>query len=288
MPDQSLLSMLAGEGDEPPFDSPSILASRILADRPDVLNAYYDAYCVQGGNKAGAAWTARVGGATAEDYALHWYDAHGRFEGYNQGPTTAALNVSVQQILDERPDVLAAFNDSMRHGRHSTAWVEIVGGDRPEAYAKYWYENHGRWEGYAQTPQAAADNVDIPRLLADRPDVTAAYYAAYYGPNNDRHSSAWADRIGGETLQDYARYWYVNHGRQEGYTQNPAALAAPPDEPQEEAAAYIDPALEPWNHPALFPDYDPALRPAAAETAQADVAPVVTVVGQSLSDIDLT
>lgn len=236
-----------------PIDDPqTIRAARILAERPDVLEAYYQAYYVSGASKHAALWTKLVGGTSAEDYAQFWYDNHGRFEGYNQGPTTAALNISIEKIFEDRPDVLAAYQ-SAKHGKD---WVKEVGGDTPEAYAKYWYAKHGRWEGYAQTDEAAAHSINLDQLIADRPDVVAAYYKDFYGPNNDQKSSAWVDRVGGETLKDYAKYWYTTLGRKAGYAQHGGATDAAPNPDEEAAPPVADPSLDPWNHPALYPDYD--------------------------------
>lgn len=239
-------------------DPSSIDYARLLADRPDVLKAFYEAYHGSGNDPKSTAWQARVGEATPEAYARYWYAEHGRYEGYAQGPTTAQDNVSLERILQERPDVLRAFYEAYYgadNDRQSTAWMKRVGGDGPEAYAKYWYEKYGRWEGYAQTDKAAAEAINVERLLAERPDVFRTFFEQFYGPENDRKSSAWVERVGGDTVQDYAKYWYVAHGRAEGYTQRapsgsePTPGGLPPDA--------HDPAEDPWNHPALFPDWTP-------------------------------
>lgn len=224
----------AAAGDDPP----QISADRILLERPDVLRAFYEAFHGPENDRGSAAWAKRVGGETPEAYARYWYDSHGRYEGYNQGPTTAQDNVSLSRILDERPDVLRAFYDEYygpHNDRHSNAWAKRVGGDTPEAYAKYWYENHGRWEGYAQSEKAAAEAIDVKRLLVDRPDVLRAFYEEYYGPNNDRKSNAWAERVGDATPEAFAKYWYKTHGWREGYNQRPPEEAPPlgPPEPED-------------------------------------------------------
>ncbi|WP_374468990.1 hypothetical protein [Phenylobacterium sp.] len=248
----------------PVHDPSEIDYAQLLVDRPDVLRGFYESYYGPGNDRASTAWSERVGAATPEAYARYWYAEHGRFEGYAQGPTTAQDTVSLERILIERPDVLRGFYEAFYgpgNDRNSDAWLKRVGGDTPEAYAKYWYEKYGRWEGYSQSDKAAAEAIDIQRLLAERPDVFRGYYEAFYGPNNDRKSSAWVDRVGGETVEDYAKYWYVAHGRKEGYSQRPSG------EPGETPVGYEppplppleghDPAEDPWNHPAIFPDWTP-------------------------------
>lgn len=113
-------------------------------------------------------------------------------------------------------------------------------------------------ETKAAAAAAPAEDLDVGRLLRDRPDVFQAFFTEYYGPNNDRHSSAWLDRVGGETVQDYARYWYDHYGRAEGYSQAEGGTVAdaPPAEPATPEPGYRneDPSLDPWNHPALYGD----------------------------------
>ncbi len=128
--------------------------------------------------------------------------------------------ISASRILDERPDVLRAFYSEYygpNNDHHSTAWMKRVGGDTPEAYAKYWYSQSGKYEGYSQGPTTAGDNVSLEQILQERPDVLRAFYSEYYGPNNDRHSDAWLNRVGGDTPEAYAKYWYEKYGKWEGY-----------------------------------------------------------------------
>lgn len=103
-----------------------------------------------------------------------------------------------------------------------------------------------------------ADGIPLSQILSDRPDVFRAFFTEYYGANNDRHSSAWVDRVGGETVEDYANYWYERHGRWEGYaprTHDPVGeagedpeLSAPPpaddEDPPTDPAAWPDEALD--------------------------------------------
>jgi hypothetical protein len=244
---------------------PTIDFEQLLVDRPDVLRGFYESYYGAGNDRNSTAWTERVGAASPEAYARYWYAEHGRYEGYAQGQTTAKDNVSLERILTERPDVLRGFYEAFygpQNDRKSNAWTERVGGDTPEAYAKYWYEKHGRWEGYAQNDKAAAEAINVGRLLAERPDVFRSFFQEYYGPQNDRKSSAWLDRVGGETVEDYAKYWYVAHGQREGYTQRaPAPVESPRDlgQPQvpEAPTEAHDPSEDPWNHPSVFPDWQP-------------------------------
>lgn len=246
----------------PRHDGPSSISySLLLEERPDVLAAYERDRAAA--DPKSEAWAQRVGGDSPEDYARYWYQTYGRYEGYNQGALTARDNVSCEQILRDRPDVLQAFYREYYgpgNDRHSDAWMQRVGGDTPEAYAKYWYETYGRWEGYAQTDKAAAENIDIARLFVERPDVYSGFFTEFHGPNNDRNSSAWVDRVGGDTVEDYAKYWYVTYGVAEGYHQRPpgADPLAPDPEPDWEPPPLLhDVNDDPWNHPFLFPDWRP-------------------------------
>lgn len=185
-------------------------------------------------------------------------------------------------ILQERPDVFRAFFTEYYGGgndRHSSAWIDRVGGMTPEDYAAYWFTHHGSPSGGRMT----ADGVDIAQILNDRPDVFRAFYTEYYGPNNDHRSSAWNDRVGGATPEDYANYWYVRYGKAQGYApaSHGAAPTADPDarpEPPQPGAhpPGEDPSLDPWNHPSIYPD---AVAPDEGMIAQ---------VGQRLGGVDPT
>lgn len=198
-----------------------------------------------------------------------------------------SFDIDAAQILRDRPDVYAGFYKAFygaNNDRHSPAWFDRVGGYSPEDYARYWYSAHGRYEGYTQNSQGAVDEVSVgdsapvgrttidgiplSKILADRPDVFQAFFTEYYGPHNDRHSDAWVQRVGGTTVEDYANYWYNAHGRVEGYVpsgaQAPGGGAGPigtpldpniPDDPN--GLPYEDPSLDPWNHPAIYPDWQP-------------------------------
>ena len=203
----------------------------------------------------------------------------------------SADEIDPVQILRDRPDVYAGFYRAF-HGpnndRHSPAWSDRVGGETPEDYARYWYQAHGRYEGYtpssgvqgapaegaaeASVGRTTIDGIPLSKILADRPDVFQAFFTEYYGPGNDRSSDAWAQRVGGATDEDYANYWYNAHGRVEGYvpswpatTTPPASepdLAASPDAAAEDSGPRAppreeDPSLDPWNHPAIYPDWQP-------------------------------
>lgn len=189
------------------------------------------------------------------------------------------------QILRDRPDVYAAFYLEFygaNNDRNSPAWVERVGGETPEDYARYWYNAHGRAEGYtpdsgfqgapaeggidARVGRTTIDGIPLSKILSDRPDVFQAFFTEYYGPNNDRHSDAWAERVGGTTVEDYANYWYNAHGKVSGYVpsgQPPAADPDPVAAPDPVAGDALeplpveDPSLDPWNHPAIYPDWQP-------------------------------
>jgi hypothetical protein len=76
----------------------------------------------------------------------------------------------------------------------------------------------------------ASDGDFAAQILRERPDVYAAYYREFYGALNDRHSPAWTDRVGGDSPEDYARYWFRTYGEAEGYTPGDSAGAAAPAE----------------------------------------------------------
>lgn len=161
---------------------------------------------------------------------------------------TASDGTPLSQILADRPDVLRDFYVQYyeHNDRHSSAWADRVGGETPEDYANYWYETYGKWE-----------HIDCERILTDRPDVLRDFYVQYY-EHNDQRSSAWLNRVGGETPEAYALYWYKTYARAEGYSQEPAGPNTPsPDTPSEEDPPVHDPADDPWNHLALFPDWKP-------------------------------
>lgn len=81
--------------------------------------------------------------------------------------------------------------------------------------------------GFQSAVAEGSGAIDYARILVDRPDVLAAYYAEFFGPLNDRNSDAWLNRVGGEAPEDYARYWYDAHGRAEGYVQDAPPLSSP-------------------------------------------------------------
>jgi hypothetical protein len=184
--------------------------------------------------------------------------------GQTPEPQAAAADdgVSADQILRDRPDVLKAFYTEFwgpNNDRHSHAWVDRVGGDTPQDYARYWYDKMGGKDVYQPSAHAAAapaegvpddgvavgrttiDGIPLSQILHDRPDVFQAFFTEYYGPNNDRHSSAWDDRVGGHTPEDYANFWYNTGGKLEGYVPSTAQVATP-DLPADGAPS--DPAVD--------------------------------------------
>lgn len=182
-------------------------------------------------------------------------------DGFNFQAAVAEMPgaIDAARILLDRPDVLAAFYSEYfgpLNDRNSHAWIDRVGGTTPEDYARYWYDAHGRNEGYVQeaAPAAASggeavayagrttyDGVPIAQILADRPDVFQAFFTEYYGAGNDRHSSAWVERVGGTTVEDYADYWYRAHGKAGGYVPSSANVPATPEEPAASEPPPVDP-----------------------------------------------
>lgn len=164
-------------------------------------------------------------------------------------PSAPAETIDAAQILRDRPDVYAAFYREFygpNNDRNSDAWTDRIGGDTPEDYARYWYKTYGVSEGYAQDGggsgglgapaevdgfqgRTTIDGIPLAKILADRPDVFQAFFTEYYGPNNDRHSDAWTKRVGGDTVEDYANYWYNAYGKVGGYVPSSPAPAAPND-----------------------------------------------------------
>lgn len=203
----------------------------------------------------------------------------GQVAEYIRTGDASADDLDVEQLLKDRPDVFAAFYRDFygpNNDRNSSAWVDRVGGETVQDYARYWYEKYGKWEGYAQTERAAAENISIERLLQDRPDVFRAYFTEYYGPNNDRNSSAWVDRVGGETLHDYAKYWYRTYGKAEGYTQRPMPEYAPsqPDANSGDAPADSDSAEStPLADPAVQTGLPPRTEPCESFIEAEEAAP---------------
>ncbi len=67
---------------------------------------------------------------------------------------TTADGIDLTQLMRDRPDVYNAFfneyNNPKANDKNSTAWQKRVGGSDPYAYANYWYNTHGKNEGYGQ------------------------------------------------------------------------------------------------------------------------------------------
>ncbi|WP_296595699.1 hypothetical protein [Phenylobacterium sp.] len=217
----------------------------------------------------------------------------------------AGEHVDPAQILRDRPDVYAAFYREYfgpNNDRNSDAWIDRVGGATPEDYARYWYKTYGAWQGYtpgAPSAQGAPlegaeavvagrttfDGVPLAKILADRPDVFQAFFTEYYGAGNDRHSDAWVQRVGGNTPEDYADYWYNAHGKLAGYVPSappPAAGQAPPADDDVPPAPEVDApsAVEgPAGEPAPG---EPAPDPFVYSDPAAPMLPIVA--GRSLFD----
>jgi hypothetical protein len=197
---------------------------------------------------------------------------------------TTKDGVSLAQILAERPDVYAGFFTAYfgkNNDHHSDAWAKRVGGETPEDYANYWYETYGRYGDYkpgggtAGAPleegqefggRTTYNGISIAQILHDRPDVYRAFFTEYYGPNNDRKSDAWVNRVGGETPEDYANYWYEKYGWYQ-YTP-PARPSAPEPEPQPEDGVIAPPAED---EPVPMPEPETYEPPPADDVAGAPI-----------------
>jgi hypothetical protein len=193
---------------------------------------------------------------------------------------TTRDGIPLEQILRDRPDVFAAYFrefHSPNNDTHSDAWVDRVGGVTVQDYANYWYERHGRWEGYGsrtegsagapdegggprlppgivETGRLTSDGVPLSQILADRPDVFRAFFTEYYGRNNDHQSSAWMDRVGGATPEDYANYWYERHGKWGDYVaRTPDPVGAVDQEPIGAVDQEPTPAEDPEPPPEATP-----------------------------------
>lgn len=57
-----------------------------------------------------------------------------------------------------------------------------------------------------------ADGTSMDAILRAHPDVYSAFFNEFNGPNNDKNSTAWQNRVGGETPENYAQYWYDSMG----------------------------------------------------------------------------
>lgn len=186
----------------------------------------------------------------------------------------AATEIDAAQILRDRPDVYAAFYAEYfgpNNDRNSPAWAERVGGTTPEDYARYWYKTYGQPSGYeprassgsaapteegAYSGRTTIDGIPLSKILSDRPDVFQAFFTEYYGPNNDRRSDAWTERVGGTTVEDYANYWYNAYGKVSGYTPSGSSVANPepagedqppqpiPEEPAADDGHAVEPPME--------------------------------------------
>lgn len=195
-----------------------------------------------------------------------------------EAPRTTADGIPLSRILADRPDVLVAFYTEYygpNNDHHSSAWVDRVGGATPEDYANYWYETHGRYEGYrpsggdgdlqgapagpSYSGRTTADGISLTQILIDRPDVYRAFFTEFNGPNNDHKSDAWVKRVGGTTLEDYANYWYERYGRWEGYHPSTAASPVPSGGDEPPAPEPTPPAEPPTDSAATpLPPADPA------------------------------
>jgi hypothetical protein len=163
-------------------------------------------------------------------------------------PDPLSDEIDPVRILRDRPDVYAAFYSEFygsHNDRNSHAWIDRVGGESPEDYARYWYNSYGRFEGYtpgtrsigapaegssdALQGRTTLDGIPVAKILSDRPDVFQAFFTEYYGAGNDRHSNAWVQRVGGTTVEDYANYWYNAHGKVSGYVPSAPPAAVTPD-----------------------------------------------------------
>lgn len=249
------------------------LASRLLIDRPDVLRAFYIEFYESGAYKQPDVWEKHYGATTPEAFGQRWYDQHGKWEGY----ASSGEAVDLQRLLHERPDVMKSYYDGFYESgfdRKPDAWIARVGGASLDDYAKYWFDRHGKWEGYSQSP--TGERLSVEQLLHDRPDVLRAFYQEYYEHGAFKHAAEWSLRIGGNTPEDYAKYWYDRHGKWEGYSQPAPAEPAPEPEPDpvppHEPAPEEEPPLEP-------PPPEPG--PAPAENAGAPEEMVVALAGGS-------
>jgi hypothetical protein len=284
-----------------------IRLEQILRDRPDVLNAYFTEYNGPNNDPHSTAWLNRVGGTTPEDYADYWYRTYGSAAGHGQaesdrgshaiaegqdGVRTTSDGIPLSQILHDRPDVFQLFfteHYGPNNDRNSHAWVDRVGGSTPEDYARYWYETGGKASytpsdaGGVRSPvdpavyaggRTTSDGVYLEQILHDRPDVFQLFFTEYYGPNNDRHSSAWMDRVGGATPQDYAKYWY-EHGGKYSYTPEPLKVDPPEAAPGgDEDAAPADDTVSDPDTTEMSPGADDA--PSAAPVDETPWAPPVS------------
>jgi hypothetical protein len=72
---------------------------------------------------------------------------------------TTSGGIDLTQLMRDRPDVYKAFfteyNNPNVNDKNSTAWMNRVGGADPYAYANYWYNTHGKNEGYGQSRTGA-------------------------------------------------------------------------------------------------------------------------------------
>ncbi|MCA2510500.1 MAG: hypothetical protein IM561_08970 [Microcystis sp. M60BS1] len=76
--------------------------------------------------------------------------------------------------------------------------------------------------GGTPSGRLTSNGFDLTQLMRDRPDVYRAFFTEYNNPrSNDKNSTAWINRVGGNDPYSYANYWYNTYGRNEGYNQTP-------------------------------------------------------------------
>jgi hypothetical protein len=82
------------------------------------------------------------------------------------------------------------------------------------------------------SPRMTSDGkYNLDDILRQRPDVYNLAFSEYNSPTaNDKNSTAWLNRVGGTTPEDYAHYWYDSGGKNEWANMNhtPAAGGGTP------------------------------------------------------------
>ena len=81
--------------------------------------------------------------------------------------------VNYAQILKERPDVLAEYNQENTRDSKSKTNLQKIGAYNAEDFAKWWYENYGKGEGYTPGSTTPSDTPSTTTPSTTTPSTPA-------------------------------------------------------------------------------------------------------------------
>lgn len=70
-------------------------------------------------------------------------------------PASSSANIDLAQLLRDRPDVLAEYQQESTRDAKSKQHLQELGINSAEQFARMWYDNNAARDGYTQTPVAA-------------------------------------------------------------------------------------------------------------------------------------